>query len=224
MEDLVPALPEGWKRIPDGSGKFFYLTRLPQVKIVLKSQLENYHQRGRYLEMRVADLDFGTKTRMKKYAVAGGFREVQQASLVPVKMRSISREQESISVEESFCLSFDEPPRLENGYELDVSDDSDMEEENSFGDEIVDKVARKDGTREPHSEKKVLKLENERRRLEDAVHKLTLKPEEKVDHKSDLLKSARMKQETVLIKRTLKPLISMHSSPTFFPLETSKKF
>ena len=72
MNGLDPPLPEGWKRVPTGSGKFFYLTRRPEVKIVTKSQLESYHLKRRYLEMEVADLDFGTKARTKSMQLLAG--------------------------------------------------------------------------------------------------------------------------------------------------------
>ena len=64
-------LPDGWERVQDSGGKFFYLTRPPRVKIVSRNQLEFYHQRGRYQEMKVDDLDFGGKMRRKKFSVVG---------------------------------------------------------------------------------------------------------------------------------------------------------
>ena len=83
MDNSIPPLSEGWRRVPAGSGKFFYLTRHPQVKIVLRSQLVDYQKKGRYLEMNVDELDFGTKTRAKRYAVAEG--EVGQAPAAAVE-------------------------------------------------------------------------------------------------------------------------------------------
>ena len=71
MNGLDPPLPEGWKRVPTGSGKFFYLSE-SEVKIVTESQLESYHLKRRYLEMEVADLDFGTKARTKSMQLLAG--------------------------------------------------------------------------------------------------------------------------------------------------------
>ena len=64
------SLPKGWKRVHDGSGRYYYLTRQPQVKITKKFQLESYHKAGRYKEMRLDRLDFGIKQRRKNFSVA----------------------------------------------------------------------------------------------------------------------------------------------------------
>ena len=71
MED--ESLPCGWRR--EESGKYHYLSRNPQVKIVKKCQLESFHRAGRYLEMSVSSLDFGTKTRTRKFSVVKGSRK-----------------------------------------------------------------------------------------------------------------------------------------------------
>ena len=50
------------------NGLFYYLTRHPEVKITKRNQLEQYHRKGRYKEMEVAALDFGSKQRSKNYS------------------------------------------------------------------------------------------------------------------------------------------------------------
>ena len=183
MEDLTPPLPEGWRRIPDGTGKFYYLSRHPQVKIVLKSQLQNYHQNGRYLEMDVSDLDFGTRARIKKYKVSGDISE-DQPCLGAVK------KSKPCEISKTFEYKVtDEPEEPPNRYEW---TDIDMEEEQGSIGSIDEKEFRERKAEELQKEKKSLKLETEKRRLEDAVGKLTLNPEEEVDHKRDLMKSAQL--------------------------------
>ena len=123
---MDPTLPDGWKRIPEGSGKFHYLTRRPQVKIVVKSQLESYHNKGRYLEMLVSDLDFGTKTRSKKYAVAGGVGVVRQPPMETAK---------SNMADEESRLEEEEPDEMTKRYteiEVDNFVTLDMEQEENI--------------------------------------------------------------------------------------------
>ena len=60
-------LPDGWKRCEDDSGQVYFLTRHPQVKITKRCTLEEFHRKGRYWEMKLEDLDFGKKKRMKKF-------------------------------------------------------------------------------------------------------------------------------------------------------------
>ena len=180
---MDPPLPDGWERIPDGSGKFYYLTRRPQVKIVLKSQLQSYHDKGRYLEMLVSDLDFGTKTRTKRYAVAGGASVVRQPPMDSAKRKSNRGDEESRFVEDSVSIEEpDEMTKRETEIEMDNIVPFDMEYE-------------EDIERQNHTTKKESKLDKERMRLENAVRKLTLNPDKKVDHESDLKESAQLLNE-----------------------------
>ena len=153
------------------------------MKIVLKSQLQNYHQNGRYLEMDVSALDFGTRARIKKYKVSGDISE-DQPCLGAVKKSKPCELFKTFEYEVT-----DEPEEPPNRYEL---TDIDMEEEQGS---VDDKEFRERKAKELQKEKKNLKLETEKRRLEDAVRKLTLNPEEEVDHKRDLMKSAQLLNE-----------------------------
>ena len=83
-----PPLPEGWHRTSEDNGRFYYLTRHPQVKIARRSQLESYHLRGKYLEMRLADLNFGTVTRAKKYS-----KENIKSSIASANAKKRSKEE-----------------------------------------------------------------------------------------------------------------------------------
>ena len=65
---MAQDLPDGWKRVEDEKGAIFYLTPPPQVKITKRSQLVNYHQRSRYLEMDPESLDFGKRRRVHAYS------------------------------------------------------------------------------------------------------------------------------------------------------------
>ena len=168
-------LPDGWRRIYEGpeSGKFHYLTRAPQVKIRRRSELEAYQRGGRYLEMKVSDLNFGTKVRNRKYAVAGG--DQSQVAMEEEKqlLDSIDKNVETASRNEwSFV-----------GEEKEDSTNVAIEENMMFGKECVEGNA---------IDKKDLKLENERRKLEKAVQKLTLNKTEEIDHQKDLEDSAKL--------------------------------
>ena len=179
----------------DGSGKFYYLTRPPHVKIVLKSQLEDYHKRGRYHEMLVSNLDFGRKTRVKKYEVVGAAKRKKSSKQYNPGEQSTESGDEEVSV----CIFLDEPTRLENDFE--TCEEVETEEEDIFGMKVDYKVCGKGGLGEKdlklENEKKKLerKLENEKKRLENAVRKLTINPQEAVDHSKDLENSAKLLNE-----------------------------
>ena len=155
MDNVDPPLPEGWSRIQDGSGKFFYLTRHPQVKIVLKSQLEDYHKRGRYREMSVTNLDFGRKSRAKKYEVVGAAKRRKSCEQYDQGEQCMK---ESEDEEGSVCIFLDEPTRLENDFN--ECEEAVTDEESTF----VVKVDAKD-CGEGGSGEKGLKLENEKKKL-----------------------------------------------------------
>ena len=140
----------------DGSGKFYYLTRPPQVKIVLKSQLEDYHKRGRrYHEMLVSNLDFGRKTRVKKYEVVGASKRKKSSKQYNPGEQSTESGDEEVSV----CIFLDEPTRLENDFE--TCEEVETEEEDIFEMKVDDKVCVKGEVGE-----KDLKLENEKKKFE----------------------------------------------------------
>ena len=177
MDNSISPLPEGWRRVPGGSDKFFYLTRHPQVKIVSKTQLVDYQKKSRYLEMNVVELDFGTKTRAKRYAVAEV--EVGQAPAAAVEKRIKAG------------VALDEVPSGDDTYEdhtLDAMEDLPGDEDNvgfmvatgvEFGMEeeiVISKVSKKMQSDEV---KRELKLRTEREKLETTVQKLPLNPDKK---------------------------------------------
>ena len=84
-------LPDGWKRLEDDTGSTFYLTRHPEVKISKRCQLESYQKKGRYLEMNLGDLDFGTKRRSRKYSAVQVIRFVK-GFLIKVTLDQLTRE------------------------------------------------------------------------------------------------------------------------------------
>ena len=176
MEDQF-TLPVGWKRVKGESGKVFYLTRHPQVKIVSKTQLEGLHQGGRFLEMKSEDLNFGTKKRAKKYAAAGRFYKASFGS--PKKQKVM--ENKEMTCDEHF-IEDEEINWSKTNEELD-------QEEVTLG-SIAKEVLKVDNKNQVlkvkkcapyesalHSRKKNLKLENEKIKIEQAVRKLTLNDE-----------------------------------------------
>ena len=125
------------------------------------------------MEMKVSDLNFGTKVRNRKYAVAGG--DQSQVAMEEEKqlLDSIDKNVETASRNEwSFV-----------GEEKEDSTNVAIEENMMFGKECVEVNA---------IDKKDLKLENERRKLEKAVQKLTLNKTEEIDHQKDLEDSAKL--------------------------------
>ena len=235
-------LPEGWKKIEDNSGQIYYLTRHPQVKISKRCQLENYHRRGRYLEMRLSDLDFGTKRRSKKYSYSESFesKEVLDLEQDIGKRQRIEREVLkgcSSKDEEADSRAEFRNPSKEN--EIDESnpefemccEDSILERseparefapsvvQESTNFEPIDQIWhwRDDASKEKHDvesvdkidlanveeheggeknstqeKRKEVHLNNERKKLEKAVNKLTLKRENVVDHKKALVETAKL--------------------------------
>ena len=189
MEKLGKSLPEGWRRVPCPNGsKFYYITRPPPVKIVLKSQLENYHKKGKYLEMPVHELDFGTKVRNKKYSVVESL--TTKTDMEVDGRYEVDKDDLEASYDENegaFMNNYVDESEVSAGGAMNVY----LEENNNV---------EEDGSRETANEevktKRDVKLENERRRMENAVEKLTLNPDKKVDHRGNLAQSAKILNES----------------------------
>ena len=169
MEE-IELLPTGWRRVREDSGRYHYLTRQPQVKIVKKSQLESFHLYGRYLEMSTASLDFGTKTRGKKFSVVKDL----EGQRVPVPG----------DVVEGFEMRYQ---GVEGVGMIPEGLPTEKTVEDMEGEEVV-----KDVHIPEESGIKQTKLEREQLRIEKAVKNLTLDSNHQVDHKSDLKNCAKL--------------------------------
>ena len=222
MDHHQHQLPDGWKRLEDDTGSTFYLTRHPEVKISKRCQLESYQKKGRYLEMNLADLDFGTKRRSRKY------------SAVQVKKQKKLPELEIGG--DSFCEGFSDqsyPGPVDQGNsdavtEAHVCNSEEMEDEsevdvsgelkrvNKMGNEGKEDLFDEEGAAKEdtvamhgeketddeqkrrnitHEERKRSHLENEERKLVNAVQKLTLNRKDVIDHREALDDSAKNLKE-----------------------------
>ena len=156
-------LPPGWKRVEDAtSGKIHYLTRHPEVKIERASQLEVYHKKGRYKEMDVMKLNFGSKKRAKSYSLI-----------------------ESSASEDIVCKKIKKPD-IPNKAEIGIAFNEIAEEILMETDNTTSSM-RKDVSLSIES-----RLTFERNKLDKAVSKLTINPELTVDHGVELNKAAMM--------------------------------
>ena len=180
-------LPEGWRRIVDDSGQVSYMTRAPMVKITKKYQLDSYHKKGRYKEMRSEDLDFGKRRREKKYHSTNDVQSQNVVNGGDQKQKEMESEsdQDVLMVEEL-------GPKVDDSKQ----NDSNMDESQGFfsdaSREIIDEILDEDEIKLKQVEnlKKTCKLTAERIKIENAVEKLTLKNEEPFDHKKVLLETA----------------------------------
>ena len=206
-------LPDGWKRLEDDSGSTFYLTRHPEVKISKRCQLESYQERGRYLEMNVEDLDFGTKRRSRKYSAvqvkkqkrlpevgtSGGLSSegfVDHLGAVGQGSSDAGKEAPACNIQELIDESVvDENGRSKRGSKVgnrereDFCDtESTAKEDEVPTEETKDVKKKRNKTLE---ERKISHLENEERKLVDAVKKLTLNREDVIDHREALNEAAK---------------------------------
>ena len=201
-------LPTGWQRVEDDSGKVTYLSRYPQVKISKKYQLEEYHKKGRYKEMSLSDLDFGTKKRKKKFSFVKVEDKVDLENLGSVNERggevSLSNSVMEFDVENVIHVEDEVDDNIEHyavkinaaeenkefedggceGYQcLKGRDDSDENEDLMEGRERQLKLKKKN------------QVDNERKKLVQAVEKLTLNRNEAVDHAQSLAETSRILNE-----------------------------
>ena len=191
MEDR---LPDGWKRIEDPSGPVYYLTRHPQVKITKRCQLEKYHGRGRYQEMNLVNLDFGTKRRAKKFSYEEFASDIEDEFSVkrPKLPDNVATSgapslhcdetESTIGSKLDSNNSVGDNPEWNWRKKPDLQDlDSDNEDKNK--DDFM-----KSGRME--TEKKEARLDCERAKLEKAVNKLTLDRKDTIDHHEALTDAA----------------------------------
>ena len=115
--------------------------------------------------MLVSNLDFGRKTRVKKYEVVGAAKRKKNS-----EQYNPGEQGKESGDEVSVCTFLDEPTRVENNFEY--CEEVETEEEDIFGVKVDDNDCGKGEAGE-----KDLKLENEKRRLENAVQKVTINPQ-----------------------------------------------
>ena len=155
-------LPPGWRRVEDEkSGKVHYVTRHPEVKIRRTSDLKAYHLKGRYQEMELSNLDFGSKKRSKKYTYS---EESKSVDMGVKKLKNMECKYEA-----------------ENAFQLQVSADEGMEMEDIQTALECEYTSKKVSTHVAY----------ERKKLEKAVSKLTINSENVVDHELVLQEAAK---------------------------------
>ena len=209
-------LPEGWQRIEEESGEVYFLTRQPQVKISKKCQLDAYHKKGRYLEMRLCDLNFGKKRRIKKYsytAHVGSNETTDTSEKSDKKLKADFDDPVDPGILMSEPPPFEEPETDDNipdeSNHIDVSttvgeacnldqfshwrDGKRKVDENLLMEEGLDLV-KLTGFPVKSSEdtKKDDKLNVERVKLVNAVKKLTVRKEDVIDHQKALFETAQV--------------------------------
>ena len=156
-------LPPGWKRVEDAtSGKVHYLTRHPVVKIERAAQLEMYHKKGRYKEMDVIKLNFGSKKRSKKYSF------IESSASEEKECKKIKKP--DFSNKDDIGIAFNE-----------IAEETLMETDDTSSSMLKDV-----------SSSVASRLIFEKNKLDKAVSKLTLNPELTVDHGVELNKAAMM--------------------------------
>ena len=193
-------LPTGWERVEDDSGKVIYLSRHPQVKITKKYQLEDYHRKGRYKEMSLSDLDFGTKKRKKKFSFVQVENKVELDNLESVNGGggAVSLSNSAMEFEVESRMSFEEEAYADIEQEEYRHAYADIEQEEYRHAKDSDESDEKDEQNEGRELQRRLKLkkmnhvDNEKKKLAQAVEKLTLNRTEAVDHAQALADTSKI--------------------------------
>ena len=147
--------------------------------------------------MSASDLDFGSKPRNKRYAVAGGMEKVKKRNnnghANDERQGGTELFEDTVDIEEtpvmmeivdidSFAPDFDGTSTDMEAASVDEITEKDVEA--SKKSKVVNKT--------DEELKRDLKLESEKEKLASAVRKLTLNPYRKVDHEGDLINSAKI--------------------------------
>ena len=149
---------------------------------------------GRYLEMPASELDFGSKSRNKRYAVAEGGENVKKRNSIETSdhemhhSAEVNEHEDTNDNSQSYVMM---EVVDEDGFVPNVESTLTDKEAATMG-LIVKEVEASESIDTNGELKRGLKLESEKEKLVKAVSKLTLNPHHKTDHRSDLVNSAKL--------------------------------
>ena len=198
MDDEI-FVPSGWSRSVI-NGRIVYITAAPHsVKIYSLADLAVYHRKGRFLEVLEDQLVFSRKRKKKEKKFT-----TSKLALSVVSPRTVKEGDDSNPWQSYRSAVISGQDDTEN-YQMLQEEESDFSIDNNMLDQcssnkLLPSILDKSVTVQEKKKDVKKKLDDEHARLTEAVEKLTIDPQRKLDHKSVLEDAARRLNEARLRK------------------------